>query len=279
MVFSLASFFSPLAPVHAQSAEEILQAVRRAESNASYSATQFVQRGTSREVAKIFRNGVKRRIEWLQPSVKNGDVLVDDGQTVSLYHRAEKTVTRAPSSRPALPFTAQGWKVGAPTRQDGRLVRILNRGNGREITVDEETKVIVRTVNGRSVTALQNIDFGPVPASKFTFAPPAGAKVTQSDGRIFADLNAAQRAAAWLKAPSQLPTNYTFESAIVGEDEVWLRYANNQKRFSIFQQKTSEADLAPRKVDGSWFWKRNGIRFLATDVPEDMVQALSSSMK
>ncbi len=267
-------------PAHAQSAEEILQAVRRAEMKAEYSATQFVQSGDTREVAKIYRDGLKRRLEWLQPSVKNGDVLVDDGQNVSIYHRAENTLTQTQSPRRAPAFSSSGWKVGAPTRQDGRLVRVLRHSNGRELTVDEQTKVIIRNENGRSVTALQNVEFGAVPAAKFAFSPPPGVKTTRLNGKLLTDLNVARRQASWIKAPSQLPAGYKFESAVVGQSEVWLRYSNGQKRFSIFEQKTTEADLLPpKKVGGGWFWKQNGVRYLATDVPDDAVKSLASSLK
>lgn len=267
-------------PAYAQSAEDILQAVRQAEMKAEYSATQFVQSGDTREVAKIYRDGLKRRIEWLQPSVKNGDVLVDDGQNVSIYHRAENTLTQTQSARRAPVFASSGWKVGAATRQNGRLIRTLRHGNGRELTVDEQTKVIIRNENGRSITALENLDFGAVPAAKFAFSPPSGVKITRLNGKLLTDLNMARRQANWFKVPSQIPAGYKFESAVVAQNEVWLRYSSSQKRFSIFEQKTDEADLLPpKKVGGGWFWKQSGVRYLATDVPAGAVESLASSLK
>ena len=267
-------------PASAQDATAILQAVRRSEAKIAYSATQIVQRGASREVAKIYRSGPKRRVEWLEPTVRRGDILVDDGEKVVLFSRSDNAALETKSvARRSVGLGEGEWKIGVPIRQNGRLVRVLSRSNGRSITIDAQTNAIVRTENARGVTALQNVEFGSVPASKFEFPPPAGVKMTRLNGQLFGDLNLARRRAAWLKAPTKLPRGYAFESAVVGENEVWLRYSDGRKRFSIFQEKTDEGDLKPKKVAGGWFWKRDGVRFLATDAPEDSIEALSKGLQ
>jgi outer membrane lipoprotein-sorting protein len=265
--------------VQAQSADAFLSAVRASEAKIEYSATQVVQRGSEREVSKIYRDGFKRRIEWLSPEVKKGDVMVDDGTSVTLFHRSDKSAIRTQSQRRLPNLVGSDWKVGAPVRQNGMLVRVLSRPNGRKLSVDAKTKAIVRMEGMRGVTTLQNVDYGAVPASKFVFALPAGAKLTQINGQLFNDLRSARRGAGWFKAPTALPSGYNFESAIVGPSEVWLRYSNGQKRFSIFQQKAEGGDLKPQAVNGGWFWKSGGLRFLATDAPDGSVNALASSLK
>ena len=101
------------APAWAQDAPTLLRQMQNAEKTVSYQATQIVTRQGERQVAKIWRDGPKRRIEWLAPSVRQGDILVDDGSNVWLYHRAENTVTQT-KSRERLPGArnASGpWKV------------------------------------------------------------------------------------------------------------------------------------------------------------------------
>ncbi|RYG56247.1 hypothetical protein EON80_29590 [bacterium] len=263
----------------AQSSDAILNAVKQSEGKIEYSATQVVQRQNEREVAKIYRDGVKKRIEWLSPDVKKGDILVDDGTNVTLYHRSDKSAVQTRSQRRLTNLTGAGWKVGPPVKQNGTLVRVLSRADGRKLTIDSKTKAIVRMEGTRGVTVLQGVDYGPVAASKFVFVTPPGGKLTRIDGQLFNDLRAAQRRATWFKAPSELPSGYSFESAIVGSSEVWLRYTNGQKRFSLFQQKADGGELKPQVVDGSWFWKSGGLRFLATDAPEGSIGNLAASIK
>lgn len=260
----------------AQSAEQLLILVRQGESKIQLRATQTVQRGASREVATLYRSGIKRRLEWSAPSVRAGDILVDDGRTVTLFHRADGSATQTHSTR-RVPALAGSWKVGAPVRFDGRTARVLSRGGvkNRELTVDAKTGVILRSQGPLGVTSLQNLQFGAVPASKFALNLPSNVQIVRSEGRLFGDLNAARRTASWLQGAPQLPGGYNFESAIAGKNEVWLRYSNGQKRFSIFQQKTGDADLPPQDVNGSWFWRKNGVRFVATGAPKTAIAALA----
>lgn len=283
------SFFAPLlfcglvtttgfitsGAARAQSVDEILNAVRQSESKVQLRATQIVQRGGSREVATLYRSGPKRRLEWSAPAVQAGDVLVDDGQSVTLYHRAEKTAIQTQSPHRASALAPGGWKVGASTQLDGRGIRVLNRGKNRQLMIDAKTGVILRAKNAGGVTSLQNVQYGAVSPAKFQLALPAGVQIVRTQGRLFGDLNAARRFASWLRAPSQLPVGYTLESVVAGKSEVWLRYSNGKKRFSLFQQKTSDADLAPQQVNGGWFWRKNGLRFIATGAPADAIGSLS----
>lgn len=277
--FALLAFLRVGGESKAQDGDDLLKAMRAAEAKIQYSATQVVQRGGSREVARIYRSGPKRRLEWLEPSVKRGDLLVDDGEKVWLYHRADKTAIRTNSSSRNAGSFGSDWKVGPPVQQSGRLVRVLSRGKGRQITIDAVTKAILRFQTPVSTTALQNVKFGAVPATKFQFSPPEGVKTTELDGILYANLAAAKREADWFYAPTTIPNGYELESVIVGPAEVWLRYTNGSQRFSIFQQKADGADVAPTKVDGAWFWKSKGLRFLATGAPEGAVDALASSLK
>ncbi len=278
-LFSALIFCGVFAPIaHSQSAEDVLRAVRNGEVKAQYSATQIVQRGGSREVATLFRSGLKRRIEWSAPDVKAGDILVDDGQTVTLYHRADNSAIQTRSFRKAPSIAPNGWKVGAPISQNGRTVRVLSRGKGRKISVDAKTNIVLQTENGGGVTSLQNIKFGPVAEAKFQFEKPAGVLITRVNGRLVNDLATARRLTTWVKPPIQLPSGYVFESAIAAPNEIWLRYTNGQKRFSIFQQKTEDAtEIAPQKVSGGWFWRKSGLRFLATGAPESAIDALTKT--
>ena len=277
--FALLTFWRVGGESEAQSADDLLRAVRAAESKIQYSATQVVERGGSREVARLFRSGPKRRIEWLEPSVKRGDLLVDDGQKVWLYHRDEKTAIRTNSSSRNPGGLGSDWKLGPAVRQNGRTVRVLTRDKGRQLTIDAATKAILRSQSPVSTTTLQNVRFGAIPAAKFQFSPPAGVKTTELNGTLYAGLNAAKRQADWFYAPTVVPAGYTLESVIVGPAEVWLRYTNGKQRFSIFQQKAEGADVKPTKVDGGWFWKSKGLRFLATGAPAGAIDALAASMK
>ena len=137
----------------------------------------------------------------------------------------------------------------------------------------------MRFENGASVYALQNVKFGAQPASLFQFQTPANAKVTRSNGKLFTDVAAARAGANWLKAPTNLPTGYTLESAIAASDEVWLRYSNGKNRFSLFEQKSEAGTVAPTKVDGGYFWKTGGIRYLASGVSQSTAKSLAGSLK
>jgi hypothetical protein len=96
---------------------------------------------------------------------------------------------------------------------------------------------------------------------------------------MYPSLTAARHAAPWLKAPTQLPAGYQLESAIVGPDTVWLRYATSSNRFSLFIQKAEEGEVGPQSMEGGWFWKRGGLRYFATGAPSGSVPNMYSSLQ
>ncbi len=257
---------------HAQNAATLINQMRAAESRAQYSGTLVIVRGGRRETARVWRDGPKRRWQWSAPAFKKGDVLVDNGANLYLYHASENSVTQTQSTS-TLPNLGSGWNV----RKSGGDF-ILSRG-AQKLTVDGARKILLRFENDGAVYALQNLKFGAQPASKFSFQTPAGAKVVRSQGKLFVDVSAARAQVKWLKAPTQLPAGYALESAIAAPDEVWLRYSNGKSRFSLFEQRAEAGTLALRKVDGGYFWKTGGIRYLASGVSANMADALASSLK
>ncbi len=257
---------------HAQDAATIINQMRAAEGKAQYSGTLFIVRSGRRETATVWRDGTKRRWQWEAPDLKKGDVLVDNGANLYLYHASENSVTQTQST-PLLPNLGSDWKVG---KSGGDT--ILSRGK-QKLTIDGARKILLRFENDGAVYALQNVKFGAQPASKFSFQTPAGAKVVRSQGKLFVDVATARASVNWLKAPAQLPSGYALESAIAASDEVWLRYSNGKSRFSLFEQKSEAGTVAPRKVDGGYFWKTGGVRYLASGVSAGIAKSLASSLK
>ena len=257
---------------HAQDAATILGQMRAAESKIQYSGTLFIVRGGQRETATVWRDGAKRRWEWSAPALKKGDVLVDNGANLYLYHRSENSVTQTQSTS-LLPNLGNGWKV---SKSGGDT--ILARGN-QKLTVDGARKILLRFENGDAVYALRNLKFGAQPANKFSFQTPASAKVVRSQGKLFVDASAARASVNWLKAPTQLPAGYALESAIAAPDEVWLRYSNGKSRFSLFEQRAEAGKVELTKKAGGYFWKSGGIRYLASGVSAGTAKSLAASLK
>ncbi len=263
----------PLASVaHAQNAQSLVSQMQQAEKTASYSAVQKGQGGT----ARIYRSGLKRRVEWLSPEVRRGDVSVDDGEHVTLYHRAEKSATQTDSRAGARPFAPLG--AATKTQFAGRSAFLVPVVGGRTVVIDAQSKILLS--NGANGFSLSGIRFGPVPAAKFAFVAPAGIQVQKLPGALYVAPGLAKRAARWLKLPVQLPPGWKFESAIVGNNSAWLRYSNKQSRFSLFEQPTTERDLAPHKVEGGGtFWKSGGVRILATGIQGNALDQLVGNLK
>lgn len=260
-------------PARAQDAASLIGQMQAAEAKAQYSGTLFIARDGRRETARVYRDGAKRRWEWSTPAFKNGDLLVDDGSNLYLYHRSENSVTQTRST-PLLPDLGNGWKVAKAA--DGNY--LLSRGD-QKITLDGKRKILLRFQNGDATYALQNMKFADVPAAKFNFQTPKGANVTRSQGKLFVELSSARAYASWLKSPTRLPAGYALESAIAAPDEVWLRYTDGKRRFSLFEQRAEAGSVEPTKVEGGWFWKREGIRYLASGAPEGAVKTLAASLK
>ena len=137
----------------AQDAATIINQMRAAEAKAQYSGTLFIVRNGRRETASVWRQGAKRRWQWNAPDLKKGDVLVDNGTNLYLYHASENSVTQTQSTS-ALPDLGGGWKVG---KSGGDYV--LSRG-AQKLTVDGARKILLRFENDGAVYALQNVKFG-----------------------------------------------------------------------------------------------------------------------
>ncbi len=260
---------------HAQDAQTLVSQMKQAEATISYSATQTGSGGT----ARLFRSGSKRRLEWQTPSVKRGDVLVDDGTSVYLYHRAEKSATKTDSRSRVPAFTPSG--AAKSTTFAGRRAFLVPVAGNRTLTIDAATKALLAVRGGNGGFALSNLKFGSVAPSKFEFVAPSGVKVNTFNGALYANLNGAKRAARWLKAPVSLPSGWSFESAIVGQSSAWLRFSNGQNRISLFEQPTTGPDLKPQDVEGGegTFWKRGGVRFLATGSPQSALDEVVNQLK
>lgn len=263
--------------VFAQDAQTLLSQMQNAEKSAKYAATQTTTRGGGREVARVFRDGLKKRVEWLEPAFRKGDILVDDGRVEWLYHKRENSATQTQSNSRTPRFSSES----APKSQNfaGRSAYFLSGRQNRGIWVDSQTKIWLGTRSQNGQTALSKLDFGPVSGKKFKFQTPTGAKVLKLNGTRYANLNAAKRAASWILAPSDIPAGYALESAVAGQNEAWLRYSNGKNRFSLFQQKAEAGTVTPVEQNGGWFWKSDGLRFFATGAPTNSVQAMASSLK
>lgn len=259
-------------PARAQDAATLIDQMRVAEASVQYSGTLFIVRNGQRETVNVWRQGKKRRWEWSAPALKKGDTLVDNGSSLYLYHASENNVTQTQSS-PTLPNLGSGWNLN---KSGGDFV--LSRGK-QKLTFDGARKNLLRFQNGSVIYALQNLKFGAQPAAKFSFQTPADAKVVRSNGKLFVDVASARASANWLKAPAQVPAGYALESAIAASDEVWLRYSNGKRRFSLFEQHAEAGTVAPTAVKGGYFWKTGGIRYLASGVSESTAKSLASSLK
>ena len=258
----------------AQDATTLLGQMRAAESKARYNGTLFIVRGSQRETASVYRDGNRRRWEWTAPDLKRGDLLVDNGANLYLYHRSENSVTQTQST-PLLPNLGSGWKVS--TQADTKDY-VLSRG-AQKLVIDRDRKILLRFENGASVYALQDLKFGDQADAKFGFQSPKGAKITRSDGKLFVDIESARASVSWLKSPAQLPAGYALESAVAAPDEVWLRYSNGKSRFSLFEQKAEGRTVPPTEVEGGFFWKTGGIRYLASGVSAATAKSLAGSLK
>ena len=278
------------------SASALLGQMHQAEAHAHYVATvQFVRAGSSPMTMRVYRSGLQRRVEWTAPALLKGDLLVDNGQALWRYEKAENVAFKVRSlvaeeavSHPA-PETSKAKLVGSQTAA-GRAAWVVSvqrpRGGQRKVWIDKATKVRLRSesynAQGQRVElqSLQSVSFGTQPSGKFSFATPAGAEVTRTQGTLYTRLNAARKGATWLRAPEYVPAGYSFESAIVDPKGVaWLRYNNGVKRFSVFQEKGEGADVAPRTMEGGWFARKNGSRFGIIGAPDGTGQRIATSLK
>jgi len=280
----LVGIAKPASAAGTPSASTLMQATMKADQTAAYSATETLARQSGPTMTtKVWRDGTKKRYEYLAPAVMKGDLLVDNGSTVWRYHRAEKTAvkTKTAARRVFSDADRKKWTERFTSAVVGReafagrnayVVTITPRGGKkptRKYWIDTATNVRLRseryTTDGKrvEVSSLSNIKFTRPAASSFEWKPPAG--VAQSSaGTLFLKLAPAQRAATWLKPPTRLPAGFGLESIIVDPmGEAWFRYTNGTSRFSIFQQRSkSDTVRELQQVDGSWYWQRGGNRFL-----------------
>lgn len=278
----------------APSAPGLMRAMQQAESTIQYQGVQtLTQRGAPTITVRVWRSGARQRWEFARPEVMSGDLLIDNGRIVKRYLKAENTVFETRSiARRNREFDGTRASFLSEATIAGRaayVVGIAARGGkklNRKVWIDKATKSRLRIerldASGASVEtiALQNVKFGPVAAAQFEWTPPQGAQITRTQGMLFTRLNAAQRAADWLQVPRVLPAGFSFESAVIDPGgEAWLRYTNGTSRFSIFQQKAAGEDAAPKQVDGGWFLKRGGSRFLVVGAPPDHAQRVAESIR
>ncbi|MBV9866815.1 MAG: hypothetical protein JO316_15780 [Abitibacteriaceae bacterium] len=268
---------------------QLLQAMAQAERTVQYSGTSTVKRQGSRPITmRVWHSGIKRRLEFLEPPIRRGDLLVDNGEEVWSYHRSENTATRM---RATALRGADAYGTGQIAGFDARvldkenvagraawIVAVSRHGQAHvasKFWIDAATKARLRMEHYNSAGALvvtaglQTVKLGAIPATQFAWSPPPGAKVTQTSGTLYNDLAQAHQAASWIQYPRSLPAGYAFESAVVDpKGEAWLRYSNGLNRFSIFQQRVAENKITDlRQVSGGWYWQRGGSRFLAVGVP------------
>ena len=170
--------------------ENWLRAASQAELSAEFSATVDLQRdGAPLTRWRLWRNGNKERMEYVAPPVRKGDLLVDDGQNVWLYHRADNTAIQTKSRPRSLDFeslSARGLqtRLGDDQKIDEREARVLEvrRSNGRivrRLFVDEKTRVLLghqTFANGKSVERMTfgDLKTGEVADSRFRWNPPQG---------------------------------------------------------------------------------------------------------
>ena len=302
-IFKITACIAPLwssVALAAPPANELLQAMVKAEKTLRYSGTATVSRpGAPSKTIQIWRDGEKRRLEWSAPPVSRGDLLVDDGKNAWHYFRAEKTAVQTRGAAELdwnLLSRSMTSKVEGSAKIAGReawIVALTPRDKNQaplKVWIDQKAFARLRVERGgggaKTTMALQNINFGAVPLSRFQWAPPAGTQITRTTGTLYNDISQARRAAAWLSEPNNIPTGYAFESAVVdasgnaGKGEAWLRYANGANRFSVFQQRTGNNTQAPlQKAGGGWFVQQNGSRFIVLGLPDAAAKRVAASLK
>jgi outer membrane lipoprotein-sorting protein len=275
----------------------LLQQMSKAAQTVSYSARQTTWRAsTPAVVTQIWDNGKKQRMEYLAPPVNKGDIQLDDGAHVWRYHHSENGVVQTPSAThhafnaaifnqrytvkllgSATISGRSAWSIGIAPKGSSKFLR--------KYWMDKTTHLRLRAeyydASGQrtETTQLSSVHFGPVPASRFVWKTPAGATVNYA-GELYTYLRRALQQAGWLKVPRWVPDGYSFESAVINKanNESWLRYSNGSRRFSIFEQRTSDKSSSTlRKVDGGWFWKKGGMRYLIAGTNDADAKRLAHS--
>lgn len=289
--------FSLTAGAATPSGTSLLQQMNQAEQTVPYSARQTTWRvGAPAVIAQVWDNGKKQRLEYQAPPINKGDIQLEDGTHIWRYHYSENGVVQTPASlrhsfdikrfnqRYTAIFLGDSNIAGRPAWIVG-----IKEKNGshylRKYWIDIAKYLRLRAeyfgANGQRIetTQLGSIHFGSIPSSRFVWQTPAGAKVNYA-GELYTHLSRAQQKASWLRVPRWLPAGYTFESAVINKtnNETWLRYSNGSRRFSIFEQRTSDTkSTSLQKVDGGWFWKKGGMRYLIAGLDKSDAKKLANS--
>ncbi len=276
-------------------ATKLFGQMAHAERNANYSATQTIARADSTVRVRVWRLGRKKRLEYLEPAINRGDVLLDDGQNTWLYHRAENAAiqTHSQNEREAnvgkrTLRVADDSQIGGRKVSVVEILRAAKNGVARRIWIDKTTKLRLATQffdeqnQSTGKISLDDLKVGGVSEARFRWSPPAGAQIVKTDGKLFSQMLPAKQAASWLETPSFVPRGFRFESAVVNnaQDKAWLRYSSASQRFSIFQQRAAaKADHATQKVEGGWYRVSNGSRLLIAGAPDNTAKRILESMK
>ena len=280
-------------------AADLLRAMAAAERTVQYSGVETATQGNLTTRMRIWRHGAQRRVEFLSPPLAAGDLLVNNGTEVWRYHRKDNTAVQAKSAPVLTDHIEQltrNYQARVVSTQTvaGRLAWVVSLtgagGTTRKFWIDKATRTRLRMerLSAAGVVvddvALQDLHFGPVPASRFVWTAPPGAKVTQTTGILYSGVNGAQQAAPWMQYPHQLPPGYTFESAVIdaAKGEAWLRYTNGLNRFSVFQKRDTgakDAGVTKLKDRDAWFWRRGGYQFLVVDVPMAQANVVTGSVR
>ena len=292
----LSSALVAKAQIDAQAAK-LLNQMASAERAANYSAIETITRSDATVRVRLWRLGHEKRLEYLEPAINRGDVLVDDGQNTWLYHRAENAAiqTRSQNERLGVGAARRFSRVSSESRVDGRdasvvdILRSANGGVARRVWIDRATKLRLSVqffdaqnqATGR--ISISDLKVGGVDAARFDWQPPANAQIVRTNGALFSQLAPARQSASWLQHPRFVPAGFRFESAVVdnAQGKAWLRYASESQRFSIFQQRAASAssNVEPQKVDGGWYRVNNGSRLLIAGAPDELAQRILQSVR
>ena len=302
-IFKCAFFLVPLwssIALATPKANDLLQAMEKADKSLRYSGTAIVSRpDAASKTIQIWRDGEKRRLEWTAPAISRGDLLVDDGKNAWHYFQSENSAVQTRGAaeidwnRLSKSMTAKVEGSGKVAGRDAWIVSLTPRAKNQtplRVWIDKTASARLRVERGsgsaKTTMALQKVTFGAVPASRFSWSPPAGARVTRTKGTLFSDIAQARRTASWLSEPGRIPQGYSFESAVVdasgngGKGEAWLRYANGVNRFSIFQQRTGDNVAVPtQKAGGGWFVQKGGNRYIVLGLPDADARRVLDSLR
>ena len=275
----------------------LLRRMAQSEESVSYWGSITISgRAQASATIRLWRKGNLRRLEYIDPPIRRGDLVVADGHAVYTYHRAENAAVQTrvgggrinwPRLRSQFAIRTLGqermagrpaWIVGMFALNDGRLLR--------KVWIDEGYYARLRVVRfGRQGGVLEDlttteIHFVPVDDNRFVWQAPPGARVQISTGINYATLAGARQAAPWMQFPHNPPEGYAFESAVIGGGNSWLRYSNGVTRFSLFQEQAAGEPDAPVQAHGeARFWKRAGCRFLLVGLPAEQVDVVIASIR